>query len=334
MAAPEAYAIDDGTPVEYGKLILAAAAEPGDVFQYTDGRACYVVAVDDLASGDEATVGLAGTIEVPLTTSVAAVLGMDAYWDESANAVIAVPGLSVGDFFLGTFAEDKAGGTDVRAKVHLNRRSRPMWSLKPGDAPGGQGIADTVLETNGLAANGVRFLPSGLKIEFDAVSEAATASLLSGVAIPVADNILFSAIVNVETNGDASAFDLVVGLANAGHATDPDSITESVFASINGASTTINAESDDGTTEVTATDTTKTFTAGTPFALWIDARTRADIQIYVNGVLVLPNSTFTLAAATGPMKALVLAEKTANDTAAVVSVLDMKLYRIDDAAAA
>ena len=332
--AAEAYPIGCKDNWARDTVTLQAAAEPGDIVQCHDGRAGVVIGsggVRDLAAGDVADVYVQGEFEVDLAANVAAVRGFEVFWDESANAAIAVPGLSVGDFFLGTFTEDKAGGTGVRAKIALNRRLAPTWSLHGG---GDQGIADTVLETNGLAANGVRYLPSGLKLEFDTVSEAATASLLSGAALPVADNIMFSAIVNVETNGDASAFDLVVGLANAGHATDPDSITESVFASINGASTTINAESDDGTTEVAATDTTKTFTAGTPFALWIDARTRADIQIYINGVLVLPNSTFTLAAATGPMKALVLMEKTANDTAAVVSVQSMKLFRIDDQAAA
>lgn len=310
---------------ERGKLTLSAAAEPGDVLQYHDGRACYVEGSDDLASGDQAGVVLSGEVSAPLTDGVAAVRGMPAFWDESANAVVAVPALHVGDFFLGVFTEDKAGGTGVRAKIELNRRPAWLWSLRDGSS---QGVGDEIQETLGL---GVTRLSGGsVRLAFDAVSESATASVLSGVKIPVADNLLFHAIVNVVDNG-AAAHDIVIGLANDDHATDPDLITESVFVSINGASLVLNAESDDGTTEVAATSTTKNYVVGTPFAVWIDARAQADVQIYIDGVLVLGSSTFTLAAATGPVGALAMAEKTTDATAAQVDVLEMGLLRIDDA---
>lgn len=328
--AAEAYPIGCTSDFERGTITLSAAAEPGDLLQYHDGRACYVEAVDDLASGDKATVVLGGEIEVPLAANVAAVRGMPCYWDESANTAVAVPGLNVGDFYLGIFTEDKPGGTGARATVELNKRPAALWSLR--DGAQGQGVGDVLQETNGL---GVRFLSGGaIRLAFDAVSEAATASLLSGAEVPVADNWLFYAIVNIVANGDAAAFDFVVGVANDDHATDPDAIGESCFVSVNGASVNLNAECDDGVSgEVAATDTTKDFTAGTPFAVWIDGRTITDIQIYIDGVNVLPSSTFTLGGATGPIGALALAEKTADDTAAEVVILDMGLLRIDDAAA-
>lgn len=325
--AAEAYPVDQAVPIEHGRITLAAAAEPGDVLQHYDGRACVISSVKDLAAGQDAGVVLTGIHEFPFATGVACVKGAKYWWDESANAVIATPGLNVGDFYLGVGAEDKVSATGMRGRINLNHEPAAAWSLRDGSRTGG--IADTLQEVLGL---GVRVLSGGsLSLEFDAVSEAATASLLSGAAFPIADQILFQATVNVIANGDAAAFDAVVGLANDDHATDADAITESVFASINGASTNINAESDDGTTEVAATDTTVDFTAGTPFSVWIDARDKADVKIYVNGARVLSGSTFVLSDATGPLRALIQMEKTTDDTAAQIVVLDMSVTRIGDA---
>lgn len=325
--AAEAYPVDQTVPVEFGRITLAAAAEPGDVLQYHDGRACVVSAVKDLAIGDDAGVVLTGIHEVPFASGISCVKGAKYWWDESANAAIATPGLNVGDYYLGIGAEDKASATGMRGRIDLNREPAVAWSLRDGSRTGG--IPDTLQEVLGL---GVRVLSGGsLSFQFDAVAEAATASLLSGAAFPIADQILFQATLNVIANGDASAFDAVVGLANDDHATDPDSITEAAFVSINGASTNINAESDDGTTEVAATDTTKDFTAGTPFSVWIDARDKSDVKIYVDGARVLSGTTFDISAATGPLRALALMEKTSDDTAAQIFVLDMSITRIDDA---
>jgi hypothetical protein len=326
--AAEAYPVNVTTAWERGRLVLAAAVEPGDVLQYHDGRACVVESVKDLAIGDEAGVIIqGGDVEVPLTTNVALVKGAPYWWDESANAVIACPGLNVGDFYLGTAAEDKVGGTGVRGKIRLNAKPEFAWSLKDG---GSTGAGDKLVETLGL---GVRFLSgSSARLEFDAVSEAATAYVLSSDALPTADKFLFHAIVNVVANGDASAFDAVIGIANDGHATNPDTIAQSAFVSINGADTKLYGESDDDSTEVAATDTTTTFTAGTPFSVLWDKRDNAGLKLYINGIRRLSATEFVLSAAGGPLKALAMMEKTANDTAAVIVVLQMGLIRSDDAA--
>jgi hypothetical protein len=57
----------------------------------------------------------------------------------------------------------------------------------------------------------------------------------------------------------------------------------------------------------------------------IDGRDESDIQIYINGVLVLGGTTLTLSAATGPLKALFHLEKTANDSPGVVQLDQLKV---------
>ena len=61
----------------------------------------------------------------------------------------------------------------------------------------------------------------------------------------------------------------------------------------------------------------------------MDARDLTDIQLYVDGVLVLGGSVFKLDAATGPIKALAHLEKTSNDTTADVRVGHMAIRTMD-----
>ena len=135
-------------------------------------------------------------------------------------------------------------------------------------------------------------------------------------------------------NGSTSDVDINIGVANATHATDADSITESVFFHIDGGSLNILAESDDGTTEVAATDTTVDITAGSAVAnrveFWIDMRNPADIQLYVDGVNVLPSSVFTLAAATGPVGLLAHVEKTSGTATAGPVYIDRGILRTSE----
>ncbi|GAI07096.1 unnamed protein product, partial [marine sediment metagenome] len=135
--------------------------------------------------------------------------------------------------------------------------------------------------------------------------------VLSDRSIPLADGPIFEARLTWDEKGDDAAVDTVFGLANASHTTDADSITESVFFSNNGGDTAINCESDDGTTEVNATDSTVVLVEDTSQLFWIDSRDPDDCHLYIDCVEVLASTTFDISAATGPMKALVLTEKSA-----------------------
>ena len=137
---------------------------------------------------------------------------------------------------------------------------------------------------------------------FDTAAEAEKFDALSTRGVAVGTKGILHALVNIVENGDDAAFDFNVGLANASHATDADTITESLFAHIDGGSLNIMAESDDGTTEVASTDTTVDAVVGTPFLVQWDLTDNTDIQMYIDGVNVLPSSVFKLNAATGPLK--------------------------------
>lgn len=303
------------------RKVASAAIVSGEVHQLSDGRAGIYPGLVAAASGDNLAPVTEGQFTFPKTTSMVLLPGGKAYWDHSANKVYFKP-VNDRDFFLGTVVDD-AAASDTTCVVNLN--VRPEYEVELGQ--GDWAKADT-LGLGTLQKIGSK----GIVGEFDAVAEAALSSLLSVRSFPVDSNPILEAIVNVVGNGDTSdIIDINIGLANAGHATDADSITESCFVHIGGNVLDINAESDDGVAaEVAKTDTTIDYVEGTPFEIWMDARDPADIQIYIDAVLVLPGSTFNLAAATGPLKALIHMEKTSNDTVAVLHVDDMNVRLAED----
>ena len=295
------------------KVTAPAAGASGQVIQLADGRAGVVVgansASDAYASGDQITVAVAGQYTVTKTSSVVLLDGGRAYWDRSANSATFTQ--ASGDFYLGCVVGD-AAAADTTVVVDLNRK--PEYRIELGK---GQWANDA---TNGLGVTATALGGTGVTLSFDAVAEAAMAAVYSVDTVPVADGPIFEGRVAVYDIGDDAALDISIGLANGTHATDFDSVTESVLFHLDGNSLTINAESDDGTTERAATDTTKSAVDDTFVELWIDCRNPADIQMYVDAVNVLPATVFQLDAATGPLLPIVHIEKTSNDTTADVRV--------------
>ncbi len=57
----------------------------------------------------------------------------------------------------------------------------------------------------------------------------------------------------------------------------------------------------------------------------MDARDPADVQIYVNGVLVLASTVFALGAAAGPLGLLAHIEKTTGTEVARVTIDEMRV---------
>lgn len=298
---------------EEGTITLGAAAESGDVLQFEDGRACVVVGADDIASGEEATVGLSGVWDVDVADSIVILKGTPLWWDKSANAAVLKYG-GAGDFFLGCAEEDLATGTGRKVKVRLNQR--PCYTFGTGYDP----VSPTIQEVLTAGAPRVKFIPGGwVDMTMDATDEAQAVSWMSGASIPVTDK----AIVDIEflpiddgDAGSATTMDGVFGLADDDHASDPDSIEEFVGFTISGNTVSISAESDDGSTENAAADTSADYTLGAVSLLQIDFRDQDDIKLYVDGVRVISGTTFTLAAASGPMKLLGLVEKSSDTTTA------------------
>ncbi len=185
----------------------------------------------------------------------------------------------------------------------------------------------TKLETDGLGiidsdeANGV------IKFAFDAVAEVGVACLyLDNSPFDIDTNPICEFVAAVFDIGDDAALDISFGLANAHHATDADSITESVLFHLDGADLTLNAESDDGTTEVAATDTGLTLVDDQYGRFKIDCSDLSDVKLYAAVdkdepyVRVLSGTTFKLNNASGPLTPIVMVEKTSNDTTADVRV--------------
>jgi hypothetical protein len=126
------------------------------------------------------------------------------------------------------------------------------------------------------------------------------------------------------SDGSNATQDFTIGAASGTHATDFQSVAEFVAVSTVGNSTNLNVQSDDSTTDVPPTDSTLDYTEGSAVAqrveFWIDMRDPNDCQVYINGVLVLGATVFTLAAASGPLFLIAHLEKTAGTDVYKVAV--------------
>ncbi len=165
-----------------------------------------------------------------------------------------------------------------------------------------------------------------LLAQFSETAEAQKLDLLSERSWPVSANWVLEAVVRVVTNCDADVGDLNVGVASDTHASDFDAIAE--FAAFHwdlGADLNLDAQSDDGTTDVAITDTTVDWAVGTAVHLMIDGRTHTDLQMYVNGVLVLDATAFTLSAATGPLRAIFHLEKSSDNSPGIVELQRLRV---------
>lgn len=295
------------------EVTAPAAGACGQVIQLADGRAGVVVgansASDSYAAGDLITVAVGGLYTVDKTASIVLLDGGRAYWDRSANA--ATFKQDSGDFFLGTVREDTAAAA---TKVVVDLNQRPEYRIELGKGRWANGA------TNGLGVAATALGGMELTLAFDAVAEAAMAALYSADSVPVADGPIFEGRIAIYDIGDDAALDINFGLANGTHATDFDAVAEAVVFHLDGNALDIKAESDDGTTEVAATDTTVNAVDDTYAEYWIDCRDPADCKLYINGVLVLSDTDFVLSAATGPLVPIVHVEKTSNDTTADVRV--------------
>lgn len=298
----------------------AAAIAGGQVIQLPDGRAA--VAGQDIAASVQGAVRVSGLVDVLKAASVVIVNGARIWWDHSANAATPVPQFADRDFYLGCAVADYAAGvTYIRVALNV----QPPAIIDPIGGGVGPNGGDTVPV---LTAGTPYLINRGGMMEagFSATAEAQKEDWLSCRSFPVGSNWILEALVEITTNADADVADLNIGVANGTHASDADSITESCFVHFDmGADLNIDAESDDGTTEVAATDTTIDWATNAPVFICLDGRDHTDIQIYINGVLVLGSTTFTLAAATGPLKALFHLEKSANDSPGVVQLHDLRV---------
>jgi len=292
----------------------------GQVLLLADGRAGVIESLNSLAAADKASVKVRGLVTVAKTASIVILDGGLVKWDHSANSATIPTLVDSKDFILGRAVGDAASAATTMV-VDLNASKESAYISLAKSA-----FVSAPIETAGFVR--AAMVGGSFKAAFSATAEAQKIDLLSAQSFALGTNWIFEAVFTVVTTADADVGDLNIGVANATHATDCDSITESCFVHCDlGADLNIDAESDDGTTEVNATDTTIDLVAGTPVHIVFDGRTETDIQLYVNGVNRLAASVFTFAAATGPLKALFHLEKTANDTLCdvLLSLMEVRL---------
>ena len=301
----------EGTFLEPADEVAVAAVEAavpnGEVRQLADGRAGVYLRSPTVSLGSPAYFRTKDQIRMPKATGFVALAGGRAYWDHSASNVT-YRRVNDRDFYLGRFVADEASA-DSECDVNLNV---PEWEGYGGDLLRDP-FATAPVGTQALGG----FLPpqrygGAIKLLLSATNEAQKVDALSRDGFVTGANAIVEGIVRVVSDGAGTTPDFNIGIANATHATDADSITDSLFIHLDGNSTNINAESDDGTTEVAATDTTVDYTEGTRFEFWFDMRNPADVQVYVNGSLVLSATVFNVNASAATWLLLAHLEKTAS----------------------
>jgi predicted RecA/RadA family phage recombinase len=318
MAAAEAQFYKEGDIVDYTP---AAAKEGGDVVQMGDGRAG--VCSTDIAAGVKGSAIVNGIVNVLKTADMVILDGQPVYWDHSANTAT-FEAVNDKDFFLGVAYGD-AAASDTRLKVDLNQK--PYYNVDLLNPTPGRGTSGYLSVPVGTAAAGAFGYPlilgTSMQLELTATNEAQKVDALSVDGFAIASNWIFEGIFRIASDGSNATQDFTLGVASGTHATDFQSVAEFAAVSTVGGSTNINCQSDDGTTDVAPTDSTKDYTEGSAVAnrvhVVIDGRDHTAIKFYINGERVLSATTFTLTAATGPLFVIAHLEKTSStDTYKVV----------------
>jgi hypothetical protein len=299
-------------------IIPVAALASGEILQLPDGRAGYLAGLQAAAIGDlNRGLQVKGRITVPKTADLNFLDGGKVFWDTSASKAHFKK--DHGDFYLGRAVGDSlAAATTVVVEMNVD----PPEFVDMSDAGS--------LFLNVLVGSATYVIEAGAsaRLTMIATNEAEKTDLLSVLACPVARKCILEA--RVALTAAANATDINIGLANGTHASDFESVTEFCGIHMDGAAAHIYAQSRDGTTTVTVTDTTVDWAADTIFEVWVDCRNSSDIQIYINAVLVLTATVFKLNAATGPLKAVVHCEKSSSTDTAIVRVESLSIRTMDN----
>lgn len=312
MTTPEASFVQCGDTLDYTPDAARLTAE---VIQLPDGR-CGVMC-HDVASGVVGAIQTEGVFRVQKTASIVFLDGGRVFWDHSADKSH-FKSVSDRDFYMGVAVGDAASAaTDMLVNINV----LPQYKLDLARDP----YLTVPVGTQALGG----FLPparegGAIALKLTATSEAQKSDALSVERLAPGSNPIVEMAFRMPNGGSGSASDFSIGLANATHATDADSITDSIFFHMDGGSTTINAECDDGTNETAATTTATTFTAGTALAnrveAWIDCRDLSSIKFYVEGVRVASGTTFSVAAMTNALGLLAHVEKTTGTETADMTI--------------
>lgn len=298
-----------------------AAISLGELYQLPDGLAGY--ALKTYASGAIARFQMSDVVTVPKTTGVVLLPGQRAYWDYSAGS-ITYKKVGDRDFYAGRVSgvPNSSDGLWASATgfVNVNLNSDPgydLWMCGPGKGSGSAAWKTAITGTQAVDTMGL-YPRGGLKVIHSATSEAQKIDALGLDTFSRDANAIIEFVFRVPSDGAGTVVDINVGVASDTHATDADSIAIHLFMHLDANNVNINFQSKDGTTTVASTDSTIDYTEDTGFLLanrvfvQMDIRDPSDIQIYVNGALVLPATVFRLDNAASEVRLLLHAEKTSS----------------------
>lgn len=298
------------------KQLAAATVTAYELWQTPTGKAGVYDNPAAVASGSYFDMRTDGQWTVTKAAGFAALKGNRAYWDHSANA-LNYKKTNDRDFYAGRFAED---ATSAATTCLLDLNADPPYDLDIARDP-----FDTLyVGTQGLNTMGVFRRGGAHKMIMSTANEAQKMDMLSKDGFALSANAIIEFAIEVVSDGAGSEPDFNIGVANATDSDNADDITDSIFIHLNGNDVNIYAESDDGTVEVVATDTTIDYAEGTRFECWIDMRNPASVAIYVNGSQVLTATTFNVSASVATWFLLAHLEKTA---AASVYEIDVDWFR-------
>jgi hypothetical protein len=293
---------------ELHNVLLDGTVGAYEVRQLPSGECGFLDLDDGGTSGQYKEFRKRGQATVAKATSVVLLKGCRVYWDHSANQAT-FRKVNDRDFYMGRAAET---ATSAQTTTTVDLNVDPPYDI---DALNHAALS-VVTGTQGIRTMGI--WPNGGSRTFilSSTSEVQKVDLLSVAGFATGANAIIEAIFCVPNDGAGTNTDVSIGVANGTHATDADSITESIFCHLDGNNTNINFESDDGTTEVAATDSTTDYTEGSAVAnlvyVWIDMGDPTSVKVYVNGVQVLSGTTFNVNAAAGPWFLLCHVEKSSS----------------------
>lgn len=277
----------------------------GEVIQLRSGLAAVFPTGVDYDTSETGAGIVSGVVRLDKTANIVLLEGVRVFWDHSANTATYVAA-NDRDFYVGIAASDTTA-SQTYVDVILNRQ--PVYAIDVSTQPFTTATTGTAV-VGEAGFSGPKRYGSANRLLLTATAEVQKVDILSDYGFAAGANAFIEAEINVISVGSGSGPDFNIGAASATHGTDADSIATSAFIHLDGNSTTINAECDDGTNETAATTTATTLTAGTPFTAWIDMRDLASIKYYINGVRVASGTTFSMAAATGNLFLLAHLEKT------------------------
>lgn len=294
-------------------LTLAAAVGAGEVYQLSNGRAGVIPTTQ--ASGSLAGFQTCGHYTVTKAASQVWIKGAPIWWDHSANAATCNEPIGAGDrdFYLGCAVEDAIAAA-TEGIVDLN--AEPYYIIDSARDDGDTVIVKTVVGSTTVEVPQVYNRGGMIYMQFGTTAEAQKVDWMSNRSFAIGSNWVSETVFELVTAADNAAVDVNFGVASGTNATDFDAIAELAAFHLDGDDLVIDAQSDDGTTDTAITTTTVSIAVGTPVRFTLDGRDPTDVKYYIDGVEVnaATSGMGVLTAATGPLKAIIHAEKTSDDS--------------------